>query len=180
MPADTLVYVPFTPDLLAVVGGFDCGDESYQQELAHWIREDSVPALLRGTKVWLYRNQAGDLIGYSSLGTTRWHYPDPTSPRTLLVIVPAVAIRKPFWGKPDGPPEDRYSSQIMRHLLKEADAWPGQPPAVGLFVHPDNHSAVKLYERFGFQLFFHTYTDRDTGVVYRSLVRPLIRGETKT
>jgi ribosomal protein S18 acetylase RimI-like enzyme len=63
----------------------------------------------------------------------------------------------------------------MRHLLKEAEAWPGEPPALGLFVHPDNHAAVKLYERFGFQLFFHTFTDRATGVVYRSFIRPIVR-----
>jgi ribosomal protein S18 acetylase RimI-like enzyme len=86
-----------------------------------------------------------------------------------------VAIRRPFWGKPDGPPEERYSSQIMRHLLQEAGAWPGQPPALGLFVHPDNHAAVKLYERFGFQPFHHTFTDQATGAVYRSFVRPIVR-----
>jgi GNAT superfamily N-acetyltransferase len=177
MPADVLLVVPFTSELLAAVADFEYGDEPYQQELAQWMLQDSVPALLRGTKVWLYRNQAGEFVGYSSLGVTRWKYPDPDSPKTSLVIVPAVALRKQFWGKPDGPPEDRYSSQIMRHLLTEADALPGQPPAVGLFVHPDNQAAIKLYERFGFQAFFHTFTDRTTGVIYRSFVRPIVRAQ---
>jgi GNAT superfamily N-acetyltransferase len=176
MPADVLLAVPFTADMLDAVGGFTYGAEPYQQELAHWLLEDSVPAILHGTKVWLYRNRAGDFVGYGSLGLTRWKYPGPASPKTALVIVLAVAIREQFWGKPDGPPEDRYSSQVMRHLLKEAEAWPGQPPAVGLFVHPDNHAAAKLYERFGFQPFFHTYVDRATGVVYRSFIRPIVRG----
>jgi GNAT superfamily N-acetyltransferase len=175
MPPDVLLVVPFTPDMLAAVPGFDCGDEPYQQELAHWLLQEAVPALLRGTKVWLYLNQAGEFVGYSSLGATRWKYPDPASPRTHLVIVPAVAIARQFWGKPDGPAEDRYSSQVMLHLLQEADAWPGQPPALGLFVHPENHAAIKLYERFGFQPFFHTFTDQSAGVVYRSFIRPLVR-----
>jgi len=134
-----------------------------------------VAALRRGTKVWLYLNQVGEFVGYGSLGVTRWKYPDSASPRTELVIVPAVALRKEFWRKPDGPSEERYSSQIMRHLLNVAAAWPGDPPAVSLFVHPDNHAAIKFYERFGFQPFFHTYTDRTTGIVYRSYTRPISR-----
>ena len=124
MPADTLVYVPFTPDMLPLVRGLDYGDESFQQELAFWMDNDAIPAHARGTKIWLYRNLLGEFIGYSSLGTTRWHYPTPACSRISLVVVPAVAIRRPFWGKPEGSQVDRYSSQIMRHLLKEAEAWP--------------------------------------------------------
>jgi GNAT superfamily N-acetyltransferase len=176
MPLDLLRVVAFTPAMLAAVRGFDCGDESYQQELAHWILNDAVPAMARGTKVWLYQNQGGDLVGYGSLGVTRWKYPDAASPRTELAIVPAVAVHKPFWGKPDGPPEERYSSQIMRHLLDEAQVWPGKLPAVGLFVHPDNQAAIKLYQRFGFVPFSHSYTDSATGVTYGSFVRPLVHG----
>jgi GNAT superfamily N-acetyltransferase len=173
---DILRFVVFTPDMLDAVRGFDYGDEPYQKELGDWMLGDAIPALARGTRIWLYLNQAGDFVGYGSLGATRWKYPDPASPKTELVIVPAVALRKQFWGKPDGPPEERYSSQIMRHLLTEASAWPGQPPAVGLFVHPDNQAAARLYERFGFHPFFHTYTDPATGVVYRGFIRALVRG----
>jgi hypothetical protein len=131
MPLDILLAVPFTSDMLAAISDFDYGDEPYQQELAQWMLNDSIHALMRETKVWLYLNQVGEFVGYGSLGVTRWHYPDPSSAKTTLVIVPAVALRKQFWGKPDGPQEDRYSSQMMRHLLNEADGWPGQPPAVG-------------------------------------------------
>jgi GNAT superfamily N-acetyltransferase len=173
---DLLRFVRFTPDLLGEVRDFDYGDEPYQRELADWMRNDAVQALERGTKIWLYVNQAVEIVGYGSLGVTRWKYPEPTSRRTELVIVPAVALRKAFWGKPDGPPEDRYSSQIMRHLLDEAGDWPGQLPAVALFVHPDNLAAIKLYERFGFRAFSHTYTDPATQGTYRSFVRPLVHG----
>jgi RimJ/RimL family protein N-acetyltransferase len=166
---DLLRFVAFTPDLLEAVRDFDYGDESYQRDLAAWMREEAVTALERGTKVWLYVNQGDEVVGYGSLGLTRWKYPEPTSRRSELVIIPAVALRKIFWGKP----EDRYSSQIMRHLLEEAKAWPGQLPAMGLFVHPENHAAIRLYERFHFRPFSHTYTDAATGVTYRSFVRPL-------
>ncbi|HEY8506143.1 MAG TPA: GNAT family N-acetyltransferase [Gemmataceae bacterium] len=89
------------------------------------------------------------------------------------MIIPAVAIRKEFWGRPAGPAEERYSSQIMGHPLDEARGWPGKLPAVGLFVHPDNHAAIRLYERFGFRRFSHSYTDRSSGVTYHGFVRPL-------
>jgi len=110
-----------------------------------------------------------------SLGLTRWKYPETDSPKTGLVVIPAVAIRREFWGKPEGPQQERYSSQIMQHLLSEALAWPGSLPALGLFVHPENHAAVKLYERFGFRTFHHTYTDPVTQITYRRLIRPLAR-----
>jgi ribosomal protein S18 acetylase RimI-like enzyme len=58
--------------------------------------------------------------------------------------------------------------------LDEAQAWPGRLPAVGLFVHADNHAAIRLYERFAFRPFSHTYTDPATGRTYRSFVRPLV------
>ncbi|MBI1913360.1 MAG: GNAT family N-acetyltransferase [Planctomycetes bacterium] len=173
---DLLDVSAFTPDLLLEVQDFDYGEEPYQKELAEWMRNEAVPALKRGSKVWLYINQATEIVGYSSLGVTRWRYPGPTSRKTELVIVPAVALRKAFWGKPDGPADERYSSQIMRHLLDEARDWSGELPALGLFVHPDNLAATKLYERFGFRPFFHTYTDPGTKVTYRSYVRPLVRG----
>ncbi len=173
--ADQLRFVQFTPDLLPEVAEFDCGDRPYQMELAAWIRHEAVRALGRGTRVWLYVNEAGELVGYGSLGQTRWKYPDPDSPKAVLVIVPAVAVRRAFWGKPEGAAEDRYSSQIMRHLIAEALSWPGSQPALGLFVHPDNQAAIKLYERFGFRRFHHTYTDPDSGVTYLSMVRILAR-----
>jgi GNAT superfamily N-acetyltransferase len=171
---DQLRFVVFTPDLLDAVRDFDYGEEPFQKELADWMRADAVPALERGTKVWLYVNQVGEVVGYGSLGVTRWKYPDAASRKTELVIVPAVALRPVFWGKPEGPREERYSWQIMGHLLDGALAWPGKLPAVGLFVHPDNKAAIKLYQHFGFLPFSHFYTDPGTGVTYRSFVRPLV------
>ncbi|MBV9123735.1 MAG: hypothetical protein JO112_10295, partial [Planctomycetes bacterium] len=114
--ARSLIAVEFTAEHLALVQDFACGDESYEQDLADWIRQEAVPALLRGVKVWLYVTPQKAVVGYGSLAVTRWNYPDPSWKRTTLALIPAVAIQKPFWGKPDGPKEDRYSSQILDHL----------------------------------------------------------------
>jgi ribosomal protein S18 acetylase RimI-like enzyme len=173
---DLLQPIAFAPELLDEVQQFECGDEPYQKELAVWLFQDAVTALERGTKVWLYANQANAIVGFGSLGLTRWKYPDAGSPKTGLVIIPAVAVGRAFWGKPKGMPEDRCSSQIMRHLVAEALAWPGSLPALGLFVHPDNQAAIKLYSRFGFSQFHHVYTDPTTGVTYQSMVRTLACG----
>jgi ribosomal protein S18 acetylase RimI-like enzyme len=89
-------------------------------------------------------------------------------------LIPAVAIQKQFWGKPDGPREGRYSSQILDHLITEAARLPIDVPVLGLFVHPQNQRAIKVYERAGFQQFTQTYTDKTTGIVYRSMIRPLV------
>src|SRR5262245_16522052 len=136
---DNLQVVPFDPSMSDAVADFNCGDEPWQRELATWIVNDSAAAIERGTKVWLYINAAGDVVGYGSLGTTNWRYPEPDSKRTLVAIIPAVAIQRRLQGQPsDAPREARYSSQILRHLIQEAQTWPGQPTALGLFVHPEN------------------------------------------
>jgi hypothetical protein len=171
--ADPLQVIPFAPDMLDQVRDFHYGDEPYQRDLADWMSNDAIRSLGLGTKIWLYINAVPDIVGYGSLGVTRWRFPEPTSAKTELVIIPAVALRSCYWGQPSGPPEDRYSSQIMCQLLDEAHAWPGRLPGVGLFVHPDNRAAIKLYERFGFRQFSHTYTDRATKVTYLAYVRRL-------
>lgn len=172
---DQLKAVEFQQEMVATVDAFDCGSESYQSELAGWLQNEAQEAITRGTRVWLYVNQAGAIVGFGSLGPTNWRYPDPASKRTGVVLIPALAIRREFWRKPDNvDSQERYSSQILRHLVDEASAWPGSPPAVGLYVHPENQAAIKLYERFQFRQFHHSYTDPATKMTYISFIRPLI------
>jgi GNAT superfamily N-acetyltransferase len=169
-----LIAVEFSASLLDLVREFSCGDEPHEQELADWIRLHALQAIDHDTRVWLYVTQEKQVVGYSSLGTSRWQYPDPTKKaRATVAVIPAVAIQKSFWGQPPGPPENRYSSQILDHLILEAARLPLSAPVLGLFVHPANVRAIKFYERAGFQPFARTYTDPVTGITYRSMIRPL-------
>ena len=95
----TLQAVAFDPSMIEAVAGFNCGDESWQRDLASWIINESHAAMDRGTKVWLYVESAGEIVGYGSLGTTNWKYPDPDSRRTMVAIIPAVAIQRQFHGQ---------------------------------------------------------------------------------
>lgn len=165
-----------TADLLSVVRGLDYGSEPYQAELGTWLDTDAEFAMSRGTRVWAYATPAGEIVGYSSLGTSRWTYPDAKSKKETVVIIPAVALRREYWGEPKADDKrNRFASQIMSHLLTNAERWPGEPPAVGLYVHPANNAAIKLYHRFGFQLFHTSYFDKTSGVTYFGYVRPIAR-----
>jgi len=85
--------------------------------------------------VWLHVNEAGDLVGYSALGTSNWEWPTVADPRVPISVIPNVAIQKRFWGCPkDDPP--RYSKQILEHLVFEARKQVDRHPLLGLFVHP--------------------------------------------
>ena len=171
--SSALLPVIFAPELLAKVEDFDCGDEPHERELAEWIKTESVTALARGTQVWLYATSEKEIVGFGSLGTSNWNYPDPSAKRLAVAVIPAVAIQKKWWGKPDGPREERYSAQILDHLILEAAKLVLAVPVLGLFVHPANVRACKVYERSGFQAFSRTYTDETTGVTYRSMLRLL-------
>ena len=74
--------IPFTEELLVAVQDFDCGDEVWEQPLAAWIK--SAPNIKSGAlydiakrklEVWLHINGANELVGYSSLGPSRWEWP---------------------------------------------------------------------------------------------------------
>ncbi len=171
--ADSLIVVPFTRDHLPRVQEFACGEEDHERELADWIRQEGLTTVERGGKVWLYVTEAKEIVGFGSLVVTRWHYPEPSSKRTSIALIPAVAIQKPFWGKPEGPREGRYSTQILEHLIAEAAQLPIQEPILALYVHPANQRAIKAYERAGFQPFGQTYRDPSSGVTYVSMIRPL-------
>ncbi|MBI3821661.1 MAG: GNAT family N-acetyltransferase [Planctomycetes bacterium] len=167
--------IEFDPDRHAdLVKGFSCGDEAYEQDLARWLREDAAQTLAGGGKVWLYATEAKEIVGFGSLAITRWNFPESASNRVSLALIPAVALQKQFWGKPDGPRENRYSSQILDHLLTEAARLKIDVPILGLFVHPENKRAIKAYERAGFTLFAKTYFDKATGVIYLSMLRPIV------
>lgn len=168
-----LVVVPYTAELDDEVENFACGAEPHECELADWIKRDALAAMKRGTRVWLFFTPERVLVRYGSLGKTQWNWPSATSGKAVIEIIPAVAIATDFWGKPNGPREERYSSRILEHLLAEAAERVNVSPLLGLFVHPANLRAVKLYQRAGFSPFHHTFTDKITGAVYHSMIYEL-------
>ena len=171
--ADTLRWVEFKKELLGKLGGFSCGSEAYERELRDWLFIEAEVAATHGTKVWLYFNRAGEFVGYSSLSLNQWKYPDPKSPKIPVAVIPNVAIDQRFFGKPTGPPEERYSAQVMEHLIDEATGLPSQPVVMGLFVHQENKRAIRFYEKCGFTVFWRTYQDPVTKTVYQAMIRPL-------
>jgi len=116
-----------------------------------------------GTKVWLYFNEAGFLVGFGSLGTTRRNWPPPNGDFQELGILPALAIQTDFQSGPKNDPP-KFSDQIMNDLIYKARRL--GPPILMLDVHKDNHPAIRLYERFDFQ---------STGYERDSYVRMSIR-----
>ncbi len=168
----------FTDALLPLVSDFDCGPLTYQQEVADWIRGQGVGTVLdaihsrrRPTLVWLYSTPQDGIVGYGSLCRSAWST-TPNGPRDRPIsLIPNVGLRTRFQRyPPDAERDDRYSSQMMRHLIHEARQYPPEDrlPLLGLFVHPDNIAGRKLYERMGFRDFPQTYSDE--GVIYQGML----------
>lgn len=176
---DLLRKIPFAPELLPIVQGFDCGVEEWERPLHAWIAapvqvKNGALAEMRKRKgklqVWLQVNAADELVGYSSLGESNWNWPLPDDPRVPVNLIPNVAIQKRFHRKPDDPP--RYSKQIMDHLIFEARQHTERHPLLGLYVDPRNVAALKVYRREGFQD-FKTFTDEQEGITYLGLLMAL-------
>lgn len=159
-PISLLRKVPFTEELLPNVQGFFCGDLFWEGEISDWIKdpEQGAREVREGQcDAWLYANQDGELVGFSSLGSSNWRWPTPKDPRISLNVIPALGVDKRFWGKPEGARADRYSAQILRDLIETARTHSTRQPLLALYVHPDNIRAIKAYENAGFKPFSKTY-----------------------
>jgi GNAT superfamily N-acetyltransferase len=193
-----LKKVRFGPDLVPAVLSFDCREDRanpalpWEQEINDWIKAD--PSTGDGARhsiikypdcrVWLYllESEEGrlEVVGYSSLSSSKWPDPynpkiDPKLPRVPISLIPAMGIQTSFQKGPEGAePEERYSTQIMGHLIHEArEMLRERQPFLGLYLHPENHKAMKFYRRVGFVDFAQTWKDKKTGVVYRSMILSL-------
>lgn len=75
------------------LANFDCGGHDYQIAVSDWIKaihpDDSVLTDISrfGTKVWVYYNQAGDVVGFASLGLTNWSLWPPSQKRKAPVVI---------------------------------------------------------------------------------------------
>ena len=147
-----LVAHEFTRNDLHEVQTFECGTQPWELILADWIRgEGVVQSMSRGTQVWLYKTPDGTLIGYGSLGKTRWKWPEPDSPYVRFSIIPALAVKTPFQGQPANVPKsERYSTQIMDDLLRRSIEH--DTDFVVLEVHNRNARAIQFYRSYGFEM----------------------------
>lgn len=109
-------------------------------------------------------------MGFGSLARSKWQWPLSESPRVPISLIPMVGIQKRHWGKPDGPPNERFSAQILDHLIFQAMQHTERHPLLELFVDPRNVRAIRVYEKAGFQRFSKTYTDQATGATYTSML----------
>ncbi len=174
--------------------GFDCREDRsrppqpWEADVNDWLLaapETRDGALYRTRrkecKAWLFFDEQVNLVGYGSLGYSKWPDPgilDPTLsdlPKVRISLIPSVGIQTPFQGQPKGvPPEQKYSSQIINHLISEARRkMTERQPYLALYVHPQNSRAIKLYERMNFRHFRQTYTDSESGTTYLSMIMKL-------
>jgi ribosomal protein S18 acetylase RimI-like enzyme len=154
-----LYAVPFTEAGQArlVLAGFSCGDEPWARAATEWILGPDVSDSItrRGTAVWLFELADRQVVGFASLGKTRWKWPLPDGTYTNLAYIPMVGLAQPFRGQPPDP-DWRYADQIMGHLVDQArqlaTGWPDDAKWLVLVVHPDNLRAIQFYQRCGLEL----------------------------
>ncbi len=150
----------FSPASLAEIASFDCGSARWERIMADWITNSVPNGVLHSisrykTKVWLYYTPLGQLVGFGSLGVTKWEWPPEHGTRILMSHIPAMAIQLPFQGQPtDG---EKFSHQLMADLLYKAIQLGNE--FLTLLVHEDNTKAQALYKSFAFEL----YTDNPAG-----------------
>jgi hypothetical protein len=151
---DQIRREPLTLKLLPQFEHFHCGHDPWDVEVADWITGRSADCVAvdiqeRRCKVFAYRNRADDLIGFAALGKTNGEWPQQTSPRLPVAIIPWMGLHTKFHGRPGGEGEVRYSDQIVADLVYEAAQYKRR--YLVLFVHPQNVGAIKVYSRNGFE-----------------------------
>lgn len=157
MPAMPVLLQPaeFFPADLPLVADFSCGTEPWEVAMADWIKAPPTARFgnsRQETSVWLYFHPDGRVVGFGSLGMTRWTDPYPSGPWRNLSVIPALAIQTEFQHLPRTQDDDTpgFSHQILGDLLGRALLQ--SPDFVVLCVHRDNHKAMALYQNhFGFK-----------------------------
>ena len=173
-----LFVSPFSEADQLKLAGFCCGDTIDGRYCTQWIcGSDCLDSINRhGTKVWLYRDSTGGVVGYGSLGKTRWRWPPPDGDYTNLLMIPMLGIDQRFHGQPPGNPAQRYSHRIVEHLISEAEIWNASLPksvnVVTLTVRESNERAQRLYRALDFAFIEGERRRNDFLVMARRLLRP--------
>jgi ribosomal protein S18 acetylase RimI-like enzyme len=173
---DLVQRIDFTGELLSEFNDFHCGDEPWEVEVSTWIKSTDpdnsalADSAKWGTRVWVYLNGAGNVIGFGSLGLTDWtlnddfliHLTDHPPPQPLakakkkdrepVVIIPMVGLHRDFHGLPKGQEEVRYGKQVLLDLRAQAAVMGQDRRALVLSVNPDNKRAIHFYVNNKFRL----------------------------
>lgn len=170
----TLCKVVFTSDSIRLpeVQTFSCGTAIYETEISDWIKraDGALKETAKGTQVWLYYFDE-DLVGFGSLCAAPWKLPSEFASQLPINLIPVVGVQTVFHGKPEGPREGRFASQIMNHLKFEAAKRTDRLPLLGLFVHPQNERAIRFYQREGFLEYDEEFDfDDEKNVAYRGMI----------
>jgi ribosomal protein S18 acetylase RimI-like enzyme len=145
---------PFSLEMIAELGDFDCGPDVFDVIATEWIfcrnpTSNVRTSMQRETQVWLYYLEATQqLIGFSSLGPTKRKVDGARPP---IGYIPQLGLHHNYHGFPPGSEwKDRVSAAIMDDLIKRARELSYN--ALTLFVHNDNTGAKKLYDRTNFRI----------------------------
>lgn len=150
----------FSQSLLSAVQGFECGADLSAAFAAQWIKSPlPFPGALKsmeehGNSVWLYfldvvAIEERHLVGFGSLGVTRWAIDPPDGPRRDVGFIPMLAVASQFQGKPTIKGQRRYSHFIVEDLIGKARERGFRE--LCLFAHKENGRAIRLYGAYGFQ-----------------------------
>src|SRR3984957_21242955 len=83
---------------LPEVRNFHCGDERWDLEVSEWIKSASgdnsvIEDMNRfGTEVWLHRDDQGALVGFSSLGETKYTWPVGSKKKEIVSVIPFIGV----------------------------------------------------------------------------------------
>jgi hypothetical protein len=117
---DQLFVADFTATDQTRLADFSCGNDVWCHHVAEWLRvSDVLHSMQRSTRVWLFENQAGTVVGIASLGVSRWRWPPPDGSLTNILLIPMLGIDVRFQGLPPDP-DWKYARQIMSHMLAQA------------------------------------------------------------
>jgi hypothetical protein len=107
----------------------------------------------RGTKVWLFETEDGQVAGIGSLGRCRRRWPPPHGDHKNLLLIPMLAVAQPF-REDKRPHEGRVSTRIFQHILAEAEALIASRktddrssllPRLLVYVHEANDRALRFW-----------------------------------
>lgn len=156
---DALYCFDFDPADRSRFADFDCGGDPWSRQVSEWIRgPDATDSRRRGTRIWGFENESAEVVGFGSLGTSRWRWPLPDGPHLSVLLIPMLGVASRFQGLP-ADPQSRFAVRILSHLIAEARQRIAEIGATGrepppewllLLVHQDNLRAIRFYERCGF------------------------------